>query len=287
MPKFGSITFTKLPSNFEVGVFEVSTNPAVQWFPSNGGLLHPDTDAYHSSVIGRGGRMNYSGGGRDPYNKATIVGDGYTKVDDTWSYTNAGNDFTFSGNASVWGIFRRIDEDPPKDMLYIGFNSVQFNGGHAVIDYTSASLTLPETEGLFKLTGIPNTPNNKYAILFGTFGTTVLYGIKGATPTGIFKGFPITDGAAEIPVFELDTTNNTMQFSSFDGTETAQSVYIIIQDKEDFDFLEFSKDLTEWAKNPVPANYPLPGLQYTNVQFTNGKTTDPIDYTDGTKVGGL
>jgi hypothetical protein len=280
MDNFGSVTFAHLPSNYEVTASHISSNPAVQWEFRNGNMWNPSTDAYYSSVIGMGGRRSYSDGSRDPYNKTTLNEGGYTKVGNEWSPAAAGGDFIFSGTASVWAAFKQNDAPPPNNNVFIGFNNVNFSGGHAVIDFTA--FDIPETLGKFTLTGVPQEHRGKYAVLVGGYTlegrTTALYGLKDATSVSAFKGFKIPEnGTAAIPVFKWSTGDRN--FSSFTESPQNTALVIIIRGNEDFDFLKYTSDLT--AVPPVI----YPHLVYAGVDFDNGTASKAFG--DGAKAGGL
>jgi hypothetical protein len=213
-----------------------------------------------------------------------VIGSVYSA---TWTggrTESTSSSFTHTGQASVWAVFNTGIGDT---IFTLGYNNVQFNNGHAFINYAASSFTLPQTDGEFRLTNIPAKyqGGNYYAILVGACVNppVALYGIKDATSTSAFKGFKISGSTVAIPVFTLSV--GEQNFGPLTGTVEAPSVTVIIQNEEDFDFLAFSAALAEW--DGTVSNYPLPALLYTDIQFTNGKTTDPIDYDDGQKVGDL
>jgi hypothetical protein len=256
----GSVTFDNLPTNYYCEDLEVNTDPSAQ----------PGVD-WSANVIGIG-EDSPSGS----YNVKNITSGTWSEDHTQWNNTSP--DFTYTGPASVNAVFS-TGGDPGR--VISTFNNVWFSGGHAVIDFTA--FRIPQTDGKFTLTNIPPEHNGKHAILVGSYGNppTVLYGIKDATSANALKGFKIGGTTAEIPVFKLDTV--TKRFSSYDTTNTVIGITIIIQEDEDFDFLEYSQKMEDYtaaiAADPFnPPPYPVSALVYpTSINFQYGKAARGFD----------
>ena len=248
----------------------ISSNPNIRWNPPrdagtmNGldyiSITPKDQNGWDSSLIGGGWRGLINGIDWIPYNKA-IINDDY---------------FTFTGNGSVLSGFSDI---LGSTYYELGFNNVQFSNGHATIDFAASSFTLPETDGEFTLNNA-SAYNNKYAILVAVIATTPpitsLYGFKDATSASALKGYKIEGGTVKIPVFKL--TAGDTYFNSYSGSQTVDSLVLIIMDGENFDYAHYAANITSY-KYLLFSN----GMTDNRVIFTNGKANKNAG--DGTPVG--
>jgi len=163
--------------------------------------------------------------GHDPLNNGMIFGS-----------------FTYTGQLVVELNFYTESGNPH----YITFTipSVQFINGHATIDWNSFSFVLPDTNGEFTLNGA-NEYNDKYAILFGAIDTSsALYGFQNALSTVALKGLKIENGVVNIPLYKL--TMGGPHFTAYSGNDTIISLAIIILDSEDFDYLHYAANTTDY-----------------------------------------
>ena len=118
------------------------------------------------------------------------------------------------------------------------------NGGHAIINWALYGFQLPPTDGEFTLTNA-SAYNNKYAILFGAIDSNgALYGFSDATSATALKGFKIENGSVKIPLYKL--TLGDTQFTAYNGNDTILSLVIIILDNEDFDYLQYAANSTNY-----------------------------------------
>lgn len=258
-----------------------------QWKPHEFGVFYPETDAYYSGMIGTGlGESNVD----YPKGKIPVFGQRWSKgQNNIWAPQDPPEDpFSFTGKVSIWMHFYKTNGD----RSFVGYDNIQFNDGHAVINFKVSDFILPQTNGEFNLTGVPTEHNGKYAILVGAYGTptpTALYGLKDATSATAFKGYPITGNQVVIPVFKLNSGDRN--FSSFNESPSVTGLTLIIQDEEEFDALEYAQKMKDYTDailaNPQdPPSYPISALVYTSsVQFTGGK--GKASFTQGTWYNGL
>jgi len=272
--KAGSVTVLNLPSDYQITSCQVFNNPSIEWKVVNQGsiFMYPQGDT-SSTLIGQ--KFNVS---IDPdtnispyaYNEVGIVTPTPTEI----GVTAGKSDFTYTGNASVW---LGISTNENKSIGDFGINNVAFSNGHATIDYAAfPNFALPQTNGKFTLTNASDY-NDKYVILFGTFGNVsspgALYGFNDATSVTALKGFKIANGEVEMPLYQITFGDN--KFTAFNHTGDVISIVLIILDNENFNY-------TDYAANQTNYKYLLYSTTTSNgISFTNG--VGSADASNGSK----
>ena len=266
-PLEGSITFTNLPPGYSLFSCDVSSNPTPQWSYNSGGAVTPEYDAWYPSIIGRG----WMNGGN-----MSIAYTKYVKLNGVWVTDNSSSDFDFTGPC---GVYLTLYLPGGNYMAFnLGLDNVQFTKGRAEIDLGSINL-LPPTDGLFTLTGAEEY-NGKYAFLVGAADTSIIiYGFREINSFTMWKGFPISDGRAEIPLYFLTGAGDT-NFKAYDRTEIPQTLIVYIIDKEGIDY---SNPETAW-KGATSIAYMNTSTFNSGVQFTGGIGTASVSDENATIV---
>jgi hypothetical protein len=259
----GRLTVTNLPAGWVPTYFRIASDPQTEWKDAGGGfgIVPKDEDSFYLASIG----MSANEEGSDK-NYLDIVPATFVKEDGQWwPIVDNRDSFTRTGLYSVWLTTRKVNEETTTLKMY-GINNVRFTNGYATINYADFSFSLPDTDGLFTLTGA-GAYNGKYAFAVGILSdaATVLWGLGGATSATALKAFKIEGGQAAIPIYSYTTA--TAQFSGYSGSHTPTNFVVYIIDEENWTLGDNYSGLT--------------GIVYaaafsTAVTFSNGTATKAV-----------
>ena len=278
----GSVTFIGLPSGTVISMLEVSREPNIQWTAAGQGISvnRPVSDIW---------RHNQIGSGLQPVGNVVAIRTAeYERINGVWIERGDENwwrDFLHTGAASIYMQMNITG----LGWIAIGLNNVLFNNGHAVFDITTALIppfTLPPTEGRLTLTDAEEF-NGKWAFVLGTatggdnitpVGT--IYGIGGAESLTALKGFQISNGKAEIPLYYLSINPVSTNFAAYTRSETPFTLVVYIMNNETTNFADLIT--TGGFAGAAYIVYMNVETMNSGIAFSNGRATVSIDHPNAT-----